>query len=261
MMTIKNAFFLIMVYCGCTSGVGMETEGPIITTPIDTATHIMNMDTTVVPKDTMAVKDTIIKKNVKYLALGDSYTIGESVPASERFPIQLSKIKFDNVESMDVKIIATTGWTTTNLLDAIAREKVEKDTFDFITLLIGVNNQYQNKAFSIYEKEFVTLMDKSIAMVGKDPGKVIVVSIPNYGVTPFAANRNPDNIGLEIKKYNAYAEGIAKSKGSKFVNITDISELAQNDMSLLAGDRLHPSGSMYQMWVSRIALTLKEILK
>lgn len=259
MMTIKNALFLLMVYCGCTSGVGIEVDGPIITTPIDSTTQVM--DTTMTPKDTTGIKDPIIKRNIKYLALGDSYTIGEGVPVAQKFPIQLSKIKFDAVETMDVRIIATTGWTTTNLLDAISREKVERDTFDFITLLIGVNNQYQNKAFSIYENEFVTLIDKAIAMVGSDAGKVIVVSIPNYGVTPFAANRSPEKIRIEIQRYNDYAALIAKSKGSKFVNITDISELASNDLSLLADDKLHPSGSMYKMWVDRIAREVIEILK
>jgi lysophospholipase L1-like esterase len=190
----------------------------------------------------------------KYLALGDSYTIGESVAIDQRFPVQLAHIKFKNVDSISVKIIAKTGWTTRNLLDAIAVEKSSLETqYDLITLLIGVNNQYQGKPIQQYKDELKTLFDEALKMVGGKSSKLIVVSIPDYGVTPFAAKRNPTKISEEIDLYNSINKEFADKYGAQYVNITDISKQAATNPQLLAADLLHPSGEMYRLWTERIA--------
>ena len=144
--------------------------------------------------------ETVIKKSIHYLALGDSYTIGEGVDDTLRWPNQLGeKLRAINYE-VTVDIIAQTGWTTHNLLQSI--ENVETETYNLVSLLIGVNNQYQKKAFTLFETEFSSLLNKSIAFAG-DVDKVFVVSIPDYGVTPFGSS-NSATIQKELDNYNAY---------------------------------------------------------
>lgn len=201
------------------------------------------------------VGDSSYKSQIKkYLALGDSYTIGESVPIDQRFPVQLSRIKYKNLDSISVKIIAKTGWTTRNLLDAISAEKSSLDAqYDLVTLLIGVNNQFQGKPIQQYKDELTTLFEEAIKLVGGSPKKLIVISIPDYGVTPFAASRNPVKIGQEINLYNSINKEYADRFGAQYVNITDISKQAASNPLLLANDQLHPSGEMYRLWTERIA--------
>lgn len=191
-----------------------------------------------------------------FLALGDSYTIGESVPVEERWPVQLAtQLNDDGTEIESPKIIATTGWTTAELQQAIAKEEQDSTvspSYDLVSLLIGVNNQYRGYDFSIYEKEFEELLQKAIDFAGKDANKVFVVSIPDYGVTPFAASKDPEKIAREIDQYNAKAEEIANKYGVAYINITPISREAATDSSLIASDGLHPSGKMYTSWVSLI---------
>ncbi|HBR53228.1 MAG TPA: lysophospholipase [Flavobacteriaceae bacterium] len=191
--------------------------------------------------------------DIKYLALGDSYTIGESVAATQNFPFQLQDTLVKSINSTaDYKIIARTGWTTTNLLNAIENENPATD-YDLVTLLIGVNNQYQNKPFSLYEQEFPDLLNKAIALASGNKERVIVVSIPDYAFTPFGQKReDPKKISAEIDQYNAFAKQIATENGVLFQNITDITRRGLTDPSLVANDGLHPSGKAYQLFVDRL---------
>ena len=187
-----------------------------------------------------------------YLALGDSYTIGESVDESSRFPLQLkdSLMSYDIVID-DPVIVAKTGWTTTDLKNGIEQADLQT-TYDLVTLLIGVNNQYQGLSIENYRTEFVELLDQSIDFAGGDPEKVIVISIPDWGVTPFAEGRDREQIASEIDAYNKINKEEAEETGVKYVDVTSISREAEEDLTLIAGDGLHPSGKMYALWVAKI---------
>lgn len=201
------------------------------------------------------------KTNYKYLALGDSYTIGESVCESCNFPTQLTdSLNTVLQEKTSVKIIAKTGWTTSDLLSAIASENPSKD-YDLVTLLIGVNNQYQNKPFSLYEKEFPELLDRSIDFAKGNPKNVIVLSIPDYAFTPFGNNSGKSKkITSELIKYNGYAEKIATEKGVRFENITPMTQQGLENPRLVASDGLHPSEVAYKKFVEQIFSKVSEIL-
>ncbi len=193
--------------------------------------------------------------NYKYLALGDSYTFGQSVCADCRFPEQLkdSLQQFLNTEdSFNIKLIAQTGWTTTNLNTAISNEPLLSD-YDLVTLLIGVNNQYQNIPFSVYEQEFVTLVNTAIARGKGDKNNLIVVSIPDYAYTPFGqGTSNPSNISTQLDTYNAFAQNYCITNGITFITITDITRLGLAQPELVANDGLHPSTVAYSKFVERI---------
>lgn len=197
---------------------------------------------------------------VSYLALGDSYTIGTGIEEENNWPNQLSEALTDNDLTVEkTQVIAVNGWTTTDLKNGIAETNPDS-SFDLVSLLIGVNNQYQGLDIELYRTEFRELLEQSIVFAQGDTSNVFVVSIPNYGVTPFAQNREPEIIGEEIALYNDIAEDISSEYGIPFVNITPISEEAEDDDSLLASDELHPSAKMYDMWVEEILPTVTEIL-
>lgn len=203
-----------------------------------------------------SVTDTAtVSKTYKYLALGDSYTIGESVCATCKFPILLQdKIQkmLGHNELLNVNIIAKTGWTTSNLIAEINNQNPSRD-YDLVTLLIGVNNQYQNQDFSLYETEFPELVKKAIIFANGDKSKVIVVSIPDYAFTPFGQIAGiPTEISLEIKNYNTFAQQYCKDNAIEFVNITDITQRGLVDTELVAQDGLHPSEKAYSLFVERI---------
>ncbi|MDX1470961.1 MAG: SGNH/GDSL hydrolase family protein [Flavobacteriaceae bacterium] len=190
----------------------------------------------------------------KYLALGDSYTIGESVCQSCRFPVQLSDSLTERLpdSSIDLDIIAQTGWTTTNLQEAILSRNLQNN-YDLVTLLIGVNNQYQGKDFAIYEEEFIELLDTAIEFADGDKNKVIVISIPDYAYTPFGQIRpNPAEISQEIDRYNSYARDVAAANNVSFINITDITREGLENPALVASDGLHPSTEAYSRFVERL---------
>lgn len=201
------------------------------------------------------VASVVASKNIKILSLGDSYTIGESVCASCRFPVQLKDSIAKQLRSEDaisVQVIATTGWTTTQLKNAVASANLTNQ-FDLVTLLIGVNNQYQNKPFTLYEQEFPELLQTAIDLAKGDVKKVVVVSIPDYAYTPFGQNRpNPALISQQLDAYNAFAEQTATNRGVAFVNITDITRLGLQQPNLVASDGLHPSSLAYTKFVERI---------
>jgi lysophospholipase L1-like esterase len=189
--------------------------------------------------------------DLQYLALGDSYTIGQGVSESERWPVQLSqRIEQETTLSVEVEIIAETGWTTSNLLSAINSYDINTGDYNLVSLLIGVNNQYQGKPFSLYETEFDSLLQTAIDIAGPD-GSVFVVSIPDYGVTPFGSS-NSEKIAREIDQYNEYAKSVCNEAAIPFIDITSISRELGSSSGALASDNLHPSGYQYSLWTDRI---------
>lgn len=212
-------------------------------------------------KDTSEENPEETSNTIKILSLGDSYTIGESVCETCRFPEQLKDslvVNFETDKSFELKVIARTGWTTTNLINAIKDENVNDD-FDLVTLLIGVNNQYQGKSFSIYENEFPQLVNTAIAKARGQKSNVTVVSIPDYAFTPFGGGNT--NISSEIDKYNTYAETYCIGNNITFVNITDITRMGFDNTNLVASDGLHPSTLAYSKFVDRILPFAIEKLK
>ena len=192
-----------------------------------------------------------------YLALGDSYTIGESVAASERFPMQaVAFLKDSGLQINTPQIIARTGWTTTDLLIALQRENLPK-TFDLVTLLIGVNNQYQGKSIADYRSEFKTLVVKSIEYARDNKNHVIVLSIPDYSVMPFSKNLDKEKIAREIDDYNYINKQICQQMGVTYLNVTAISQEAATNAALIAEDGLHPSGVQYAKWAALLAPLIK----
>ena len=197
----------------------------------------------------------------RFLALGDSYTIGESVDLSERWPVQLAAaIRADGVLLDDPIIIAQTGWTTGNLLAQIEASQPQ-GPFDLVTLLIGVNNQYQGKEIQSYREEFGKLLEISIDLAGGDPSRVVVLSIPDWGVTPFANGRERDRIRLQINQFNRVNQTESLAAGVHYANITPISRQAAENTRLLAADNLHPSGKMYAAWVDLLRPIVTQILQ
>jgi lysophospholipase L1-like esterase len=198
----------------------------------------------------------IIEDKVKFLALGDSYTIGESVVATERWPVQLmDSLNARGLEFVDHKIIAVTGWRTDNLKEAIQDAKI-KDEYTLVSLLIGVNNFYQGKSVESYKPEFEELLRTAIAIAGGITSRVFVLSIPDYGYTPFGKN-NQETISKGIDAFNAANQSITQKLGVKYINITDISRRGLGEPDLVAFDGLHPSGKMYAEWIQRIIADAK----
>jgi lysophospholipase L1-like esterase len=194
---------------------------------------------------------------MRYLALGDSYTIGESVDLSERWPMQLTARLRERGFPLDNPLfIATTGWTTDDLSRAIVQTR-PVGPFDLVTLLIGVNNQYRGRSEDEYRLEFRALLQRAIAYTGGDPTRVIVLSIPDWGVTPFASalgaeESSLNRIATQIDRFNAINRAEAERASAHYVDITPISRLAIADRSLVAADGLHPSGKMYAAWMKLI---------
>ncbi|WPO80360.1 SGNH/GDSL hydrolase family protein [Flavobacterium sp. KACC 22761] len=214
---------------------------------------------------TTEVPTTPISSSIKYLALGDSYTIGQSVCETCRYPEQL-KAKLQTIypeTAFSLKIIAQTGWSTSDLISAINSQNPDSN-YDLVTLLIGVNNQYQHQDFSVYEKEFPQLLNKAIALAKGDNKNVIVLSIPDYAYTPFTKNYTDENrmkISTELDHYNSFAERICISKNVAFISITDITRQGLNNPSLVASDGLHPSEMAYKLFVERILPQVKMVLQ
>ena len=202
-------------------------------------------------QDTNDDTNNIAPQTFKILSLGDSYTIGQSVCETCRFPAQLKDSLTNNTtnSSFDLQVIAQTGWTTTNLINAINSNNPAND-FDLVTLLIGVNNQYQNKPFSLYQTEFPELVNTAIQKASGDSDNVIVVSIPDYAYTPFG-NGNT-TISAEIDDYNTFAENYCAQNNISYVYITDITRQGLANPNLVASDNLHPSELAYSKFAERI---------
>jgi lysophospholipase L1-like esterase len=196
----------------------------------------------------------------RYLALGDSYTIGESVPEEDHWPNQLAKLLEAEGIQTELTIIARTGWTVDELWVGIQVSPPE-GTYDLVTLLIGVNDQYRDYPVNGYHKDFHFMLGKAIEYAGGDPAKVIVLSIPDWGVTPFAADRDRVQIAKEIDEFNSVNREESEKAGVHYVDVTPASREAVSEAALIASDGLHPSGKMYTMWAEQILPIVKEILK
>ena len=188
---------------------------------------------------------------IRYLALGDSYTIGESVEATECFPNQLADFLKAGGTQTEVTIIAKTGWTTNELWDGIQASEINPP-YDLVSLLIGVNNQYRGYDINEYREQFVFLLNKSIEYAGGNPQRVIVLSIPDWGVTPFAHGQGGERIARDIDAFNAVNRAETEKAGAQYINNTPISREAAHDVTLIAGDGLHPSGKMYLEWAKLV---------
>lgn len=182
-----------------------------------------------------------------YLALGDSYTIGASVAENERYPVQLGESLFPDSSNKEVRIIARTGWTTQDLASAIATTTDFRQSYGLVSLLIGVNNQYQGRSLENYQVEFRDLLEQAIEFAGNNTGRVFVVSIPDYAYTPFGGGSTA--VSQEIDAFNAANRSITEEYGVQYFDITPISREGLNEPDLVASDGLHPSGEQYRRWV------------
>jgi lysophospholipase L1-like esterase len=236
-----KSFFLILCFVGLSSSCennNMELKASPTMTPV-AATHT-------------------------YLALGDSYTIGESVLQSDNFPNQVvTLLKAEQIDIQPPRIVAKTGWTTDELEGGItqARENgLLLPTYDFVSLLIGVNNQYRGRTVEDYKPGFEELLKKAIRFAGDRADRVIIVSIPDWGVTPFANGRDRTQIASEIDAYNAANRQLALHYKVQYIDITPWTREAATDLSLLAPDGLHPSAKEYNRWAIKIAEWIKSKL-
>ena len=201
------------------------------------------------------------KNKRTYLALGDSYTIGEKVSISERWPVRLVKKLADmGMEIEDPTIIATTGWTTGELIDGINKAELS-GAYDLVSLLIGVNNQYRGNSISEFRTEFIQLLNTAIKLSGNRRERVFVLSIPDWGVMQFAKERNSEKITEEIDLFNKVSKEETEKMGIGYFDITGISRKAEKNPALIAVDSLHPSGKMYRLWVEKIAVDVAALLR
>jgi acyl-CoA thioesterase I len=211
-------------------------------------TEIASSNAPILPKNT----------HFRYLALGDSYTIGESVGAAGRFPTQLRDSLAAKAWICDKDtVIARTGWTTRNLLTAISTAKTAAN-YDLVTLLIGVNNQFQRRSLSEYETEFQTCLNEAVRLAKGDKRNVLVVSIPDYGYTPYGGAQQPQ-ISAALLPFNAACKRITQQNGIEYIDITPISQ--SNAAGLVANDGLHPSAEQYRRWVNAMLAQTLNILE
>ena len=188
-----------------------------------------------------------------YLALGDSYTIGEGVASGERWPVRLTlALREEGLPLEFPRTLATTGWTTDELSAAIDAAG-PLGAWDFVSLLVGVNNQYRGRAVEQYAREFAALLERATGFAGGRADRVLVLSIPDWGVTPFATTQGRDatQVAAELDAYNAIAAELCGQHGVAFVDITGISRARGAEQSMLVDDGLHPSAAMYALWTAR----------
>tara|TARA_B110001452_G_scaffold118263_1_gene98113 strand:- start:33 stop:1127 length:1095 start_codon:yes stop_codon:yes gene_type:complete len=224
-------------------------EGAPLNTNSDTLIIEINNDLVI---NAVFVQGEVFGNKNKYLALGDSYTIGESVDVKQKWPVQLlDKLSKVNSEINELEIIAQTGWTAQQLITATAELTLEPP-YGLVSLLIGVNNQFQGQLAENFRPSFIELIDRAIILSGNIKERVFVLSIPDWGATPFANSLQRSEITKQINEFNGIIKYEAEQRNVKFYNITDISRNALNDLSLIANDNLHPSGKMYAQWVSLI---------
>jgi lysophospholipase L1-like esterase len=191
---------------------------------------------------------------LRYLALGDSYTIGEGVEPALRWPVLLADaLRAKGIDIADPEIIAETGWSTDELDNAIDRVDPQ-GPFGLVSLLIGVNDQYRKRSVEEYRDAFRSLLHRAIGFVGDEAGRVLALSIPDWGVTPFADedDRTPEQIGADIDAYNAAAREEAEAAGARFIDITRLFRTRPLDAALVVEDGLHPSGRVYAAWVEHV---------
>ncbi len=198
---------------------------------------------------------------IRYLALGDSYTIGESVPSDKNYPnLLVSSLQANGKEVAAAQIIAKTGWTTDELNTAIQQANPDT-TFHLVSLLIGVNNQYRGRSAEAYAPEFEDLLQQAIRFANGDKSKVFVVSIPDYAYTPFGQENDPTKISKGIDEFNAINRTITDQYQITYFDITPISRKGVAEPALVAADKLHPSGAQYQRWVELMIADVQKMVK
>lgn len=201
----------------------------------------------------MSTIDSKAQQTVSYLALGDSYTIGESLPLKDNFPFQtVDLLKQKGMQINDPVIVAKTGWTTDELMTAIEKRQI-KGQFNFVSLLIGVNNQYRGRDIDTYQREFDQLLQQAITFAGGNLNHVFVLSIPDWGATPFAEGRDRAKIAREIDQFNAVNKKISERLKVNYIEITTGTREASIDLSLVAEDKLHPSKKEYARWAEKLS--------
>lgn len=244
-LCVLSAMPALLAFTGCTK----EEETIIMQIPI--------ADTTpAVPNNTPV--DTTLKT---YLALGDSYTIGQSVLPAARFPAQtVELLRQSNINIKDPLYKATTGWTTIDLMAAINAASL-KPPYDAVSLLIGVNDQYQTRDTTNYRARFTQLLNKSILLAGNRPSRVFVLSIPDYSVTPFVSASLKGQISREIDQFNAINRQVTERKNVAYIDITPGSREGATNALLIAHDNLHPSGTEYSKWAASLAFKMKAVLQ
>ena len=197
----------------------------------------------------------------RLLSLGDSYTIGEAVAENERWPMQLAAmLRSRGFDPTSPTIIARTGWTTDELASAIDAAQ-PAGPYDVVTLLVGVNDQYRGRALDDYRGRFRSLLGRAIELAGGREGRVVVLSIPDWSVTPFAAASDRARIADEIDRYNAINSAETTRARARYVDVTPISRRAASDPSLIAGDGLHPSAAMYGAWARLLLPVVEGVLQ
>lgn len=195
--------------------------------------------------------------NRSYLALGDSYTIGEGVPDTDNFPHQaVQLLNQSGISFNHPTIVAKTGWTTDELQQGIDAARLDS-TYDIVSLLIGVNNQYRGRSNTEYAEQFELLLQQAIAFAGRHPQHVFVLSIPDWGATPFAEGRDRTQIAREVDEFNAINKSLADEYGVHYIDITPGTREAATDPTLVTSDHLHPSGKEYSRWAVKLADSIK----
>lgn len=196
-----------------------------------------------------------------YLALGDSYTIGQSVQTAERFPhITASILRSNGIAINEPKYVAVTGWTTAELQRGIANEKLAKQ-YDVVSLLIGVNDQYRGLDTAGYRERFTQLLEQAISFAGNKKTNVFVLSIPDYSATPFVHAQQKARVSKEIDEFNAINKDVTMKYKVSYVDITPATREAANDESLLASDHLHYSAKEHRVWAEMLAPLMQSVLK
>ena len=241
MQILKRGIFLSIFLLSASCETQNSSDDQIITNDIEKDNSKLN--------EIDIINSSVSK--FSFLALGDSYTIGEGVEESKRWPNQFIKIAYDKGLYFEKpKIIAKTVWKTYDLLNAINKTNFTKK-YDYVSLLIGVNNQFNSRSIYEFEEDLNKIMDK-IDILTKNNGSTIIISIPDWGYTPFAESYNRDTISYEINIFNKSLKNFADKNDIKYVDVTEISRKTLNEDDLLASDSLHPNGLMYFEWAKKI---------
>ena len=237
---IFKIFFLLIFINGCTSNTNYNDD--------DLNIDIDDFSDSLIVEDNL---NTQRESPYSFIALGDSYTIGEGVNEDERWPNQFVDVAYENGVDFDQPmIIAETGWKTYDLLNAINQTNFTKK-YDYISLLIGVNNQFNSRPIDEFEEDLNKLMDE-MKRIKKNDGNIIIISIPDWGYTPFGQSNEMSDISEKINLFNSSLRKFASTNDLKYVDVTEISRRAINEPDLITNDNLHPSGIMYLEWAKKI---------
>lgn len=199
-------------------------------------------------------------KQHSYLALGDSYTIGEQVRIHESFPYQTVQLLRKKGHAFFApEIVAVTGFTTGEL-QQLVDDTLLMPRYDFVSLLIGVNNQYRSGSIEVFANEFETLLKCAIALANNNTSHVFVLSIPDWGVTAFAAGRDTKKIADEIDAFNGICRSVSEQYNIQYIDITTSQRTDGKEAVFLAPDQLHPSGKEYAKWAALLSEQMNKAL-